>query len=313
MNILVTGGMGFIGHNVVQMYEKLGHHVTIIDNCNTYNIHNRKEIDYLLNQRQKKFSDKIEYYNRNITDHKMLDWIFLTHKFDMVVHLASFPNQKSVEHNINDVSDIMTTALISLCELSKKYKVKRFVYISSSMVYGNFEDNINENAACNPIGLYGILKYTGEMIVKSYSDCFEHVIIRPTAVYGELDVSSRVIGKFFTVAMKNETLIVNRIDEKLDFTHVYDTSNGIVQASVQSNKIYNISYSESHKLVDIAEKIIEIVGYGKIDVQKKSNNFPSRGKLCIDTAKNDFTFEPTIDIDTGLHLYYNYLMNSPTF
>lgn len=312
--ILVTGGLGLIGHNVVSRLEKLGHTVYITDTQTNYGIIPQDEINYLMAERRKKI--KTHYvYKFDICDKRNMDWLFAS-KFDIVIHMASFPRQKVVNANPIWGSQVMSEGLINLLELSKKYNVKKFVYISSSMVYGDFTDDVTEDYNCKPQGQYGILKLTGEHLLKDYSrrGCFDHVIIRPSAVYGPLDVEDRVIAKFMLTAMRGGVLKVNGANETLDFTYVEDAADGIVAASLSentNNKTYNITKSHSRSLLDAAELAVNIVGKGSIEVRDKDVDFPSRGALNIDAARQDFGYDPKVDVEEGFQKYYEWLNDSP--
>jgi UDP-glucose 4-epimerase len=315
MRILVTGGLGLIGHNVVSKLENAGHTVSIIDNKTTYGLISRDELSYLMLERIRKIKTP-NIFNADISDYYTVDEIINDTNPDIIIHLASFPRQKVVNANPIIGSRTMSEGLITLLELAKKHNVSRFVYISSSMVYGDFKDDVKEDAVCNPQGQYGILKLAGEWLVKDYSRrCnMEHVIIRPSAVYGPLDVEDRVISKFILSAMRNEILKVNGINETLDFTYVDDAANGIVAAAVSNNtknKTYNITKSHSRTLKYVAELAISIVGKGSIEIKDKDADFPSRGALNIDAAKNDFGFNPKIDVEEGFRIYYDWIVNSP--
>jgi nucleoside-diphosphate-sugar epimerase len=224
MKYLITGGGGFIGHNVMRILESQGHECAGVDSFTNYGFISVDEITYLNTERRKRYTSDI--WMLDIRPSEQLDFSFAKFKPDVVIHMASFPRQKVVEQNPTLASDVMSTGLINLLELSKKNNVKKFVYISSSMVYGDFEADVDETATCNPIGQYGIMKYMGEKLVEDYSrrGCFAHAIIRPSAVYGEWDVEDRVVSKFMTKAMRGETLKVNGPDEVLDFTYVEDTA-----------------------------------------------------------------------------------------
>ena len=313
--ILVTGGLGLIGHHVVQLLENLGHDVIITDTQTNYGIIPQDEIDYLMKERRKKIK-KALIYKFDICDQKNLDWLFAANKFDIVIHMASFPRQKVVNANPIIGSRVMSEGLLNLCELSKKYNVKKFVYISSSMVYGTFPDDVTEDYNCKPQGHYGIMKLAGEQLVKDYTrrGHFSHVIIRPSAVYGPLDVEDRVIAKFMLTAMRGGMLKVNGAGETLDFTYVEDAARGIVNASLSTNtdnKIYNITKSHSRSLLYAAQLAVKIVGKGTIDVKDRDLDFPSRGALNIEAAKRDFGYDPQVDVEEGFQKYYEWLSNSP--
>jgi nucleoside-diphosphate-sugar epimerase len=237
---------------------------------------------------------------------------------DTIVHLASFPRQKVVSQNPIEASQVMSTGLINLLEAAKSNKkIKRFVYISSSMVYGDFECDVTEDALCQPIGQYGIMKYMGEKLVEDYARQygFDYIIIRPSAVYGELDVEDRVVSKFMLGAMRGETLKVKGASEVLDFTYVEDAAQGIVQATlspIAANKIYNITRSseKQYTLKDAAELAISIAGKGTLEIQDRDLSFPKRGKLNISRAVNDFIYSPKINVEDGFLKYYEWFKSS---
>ena len=315
MKILITGGCGFIGHNVVQRLQSLGHEVMIIDNETDYNIINPDELEYIMYERKKKFEYQTDIQHYNVQD-SMISMHMNMFKPDTVIHLASFPRQKIVNFNPMIGARVMCEGLLNMLQLSVKHQVSKFVYISSSMVYGNFNDDVKEDAICNPMGQYAIMKYMGEKLVQDYSrrGLLNHTIIRPSAVYGELDVEDRVVSKFMLAALRDETLEVRGANERLDFTYVEDVVDGIVAASLSNNtenKTYNITRSKSVSLLEAAELIVKIVGKGKINVIERDNSFPSRGSLNIDAAKRDFDFNPVIDIDNGFSWYYHWITNSP--
>ena len=314
MRILVTGGMGLIGHNVVSRLEDLDHEVLIVDNMTTYGIIPQDELDYLIEERVKKIYSVCQWHN--IANRNAINHIFDVFEPEIVIHLASFPRQKVVNSDPALGARTMMEGLLNLCEASKKHGIKKFVYISSSMVYGDFNDDVTEDAVCNPQGQYGIMKLAGEWLVKDYSrkNDFDHVIIRPSAVYGPLDVEDRVVSKFMLAAMQGGTLCVNGAQEALDFTYVDDIAEGIVAATLSdntNNKTYNITKSHSRTLLEAANLIVKIAGKGYVNIRDRDLNFPSRGSLNIDAARRDFGFNPKVDIEEGFQVYYEWLSNSP--
>ena len=313
MKILVTGGLGLIGHNVVRRLETQGHEVAIIDNMTTYGMIPQSELDYLIAERKKKIV-RSPVYSANITS-DILDYICNQHKFDTFIHMASFPRQKVVNANPTLGADTMMTGLLNILESAKKYHVKRVVYISSSMVYGDFVDDVTETAVCRPQGQYGIMKLAGEDLVKDYTrrGCFDHTIIRPSAVYGPLDVEDRVVSKFMLTAMRGGVLRVNGANETLDFTYVDDAADGIVSAALipaAANQTFNITKSHSVSLLQAARMIIEIVGKGSIELRDKDADFPSRGALNIDRARQILGYNPQVDVAEGFENYYAWFKNS---
>jgi nucleoside-diphosphate-sugar epimerase len=316
MKILVTGAAGFIGHNVVRFLEQQGHEVFGIDNKTDYGFIPQAELDYLFKERSARM--RALPHVIDIRDAAKVKQFVGMFNIQCIIHLASFPRQKVVEQNPAVASEVMSTGLINLLEAAVTHRVKKFVYISSSMVYGDFENNVTEDAPCNPIGQYGIMKYMGEKLVQDYSRkfAFDYTVIRPSAVYGELDVEDRVVSKFILAAMRNETLKVKGQSEVLDFTYVEDAARGIVQATLSdaaNNKIYNITRSadEEYTLLRAAQLAIEVAGgYGNIHPEGRDLSFPKRGRLDISRAIRDFGYAPTVNVEEGFKRYYEWFSTS---
>jgi UDP-glucose 4-epimerase len=314
MKILVTGGMGLIGHNVVQRLNRLDHFVSIIDNETNYGIIPQAEIDYLMEERGMKIGCQ-HLYKASIESADTIDYVIRVQQPEVIVHMASFPRQKVVNANPAHGADVMMRGLINVLESAKRYGVRRFVYMSSSMVYGDFADQVTEDAPCSPIGQYGIMKLAGEWLVKDYArrTGMEYVILRPSAVYGPLDVEDRVVAKFMLRAMRGQVLNVNGAGETLDFTYVDDAADGVVAAALAAgaaNNTFNITKSHSVSLLQAAEMIVKIVGSGTIECRDKDADFPSRGALNIDKARQILGFDPKVDVEEGFQNYYHWLSNS---
>ena len=317
MKFLVTGGAGFIGHNVVRILEQQGHECVIIDTCTDYGFIPKEELTYLINNRLKRVNAKVR--SIDIREATFIDTIFKFYEPDVVIHMASFPRQKVVEQNPVLASDVMSNGLINLLEKSKKYSIKKFVYISSSMVYGDFDTDVLEAHPCRPQGQYGIMKLMGEKLVEDYArqGAFDYSIIRPSAVYGEWDVEDRVVSKFMTTAMRGETLKVKGADEVLDFTYVEDTAQGIILAATQdiaNGKVYNITRSDDkqYTLKDAAELAIKIAGKGSLEIQDRDLSFPKRGRLSIMLAQRDLGYSPQVGVEEGFQRYYDWYSENPT-
>jgi len=316
MKILVTGGAGFIGHNVVRILEQQGHECIVIDTCTDYGFIPEEELNYLVTNRLNRIKAKVRLID--IREGQFVDTIFKTYEPDVVIHMASFPRQKVVEQNPILASDVMSNGLINLLEKSKQHKVKKFVYISSSMVYGDFDTDVLEAHPCRPQGQYGIMKLMGEKLVEDYhrQGAFDYTIIRPSAVYGEWDVEDRVVSKFMTTAMRGETLKVKGADEVLDFTYVEDTAQGIVLAATNdraNSQIYNITRSDDkqYTLKDAAELAIKIAGKGDLIVADRDLSFPKRGRLSIMKAVRDLGYAPQVNVEQGFQRYYDWYSQNP--
>ena len=181
------------------------------------------------------------------------------------------------------------------------------------MVYGNFTTGVvNEETRCDPIGIYGTLKYSGELMVKAYSHVFDlpYTIIRPSALYGERCVSRRVGQIFIENLVSNKEIAINGDGEdKLDFTYIEDLIDGIEKCCTNKNainQIFNLTYGNSRPIIDLI-KILE-ENFDDIKVKKKPREafMPERGTLDITKAKNLINYQPQNPIEIGYQKYINW-------
>jgi nucleoside-diphosphate-sugar epimerase len=116
--------------------------------------------------------------------------------------------------------------------------------------------------------------------------------------------------------MRGGVLKINGEKETLDFTYVDDAADGIVAAALSNNtenKTYNITKSHSVTLLKAAQMALSLAGGGQLEVRSKDADFPSRGALNIDAARQDFGYDPKIDVEEGFQNYYNWLIDDMYF
>lgn len=309
MRFFITGGSGFIGHNVVQRLQK-DHTVTSFDNQTNYGCLDKNEVKKLHIERRKLMH--CTNVTNDIRDLPHLTSAMMTTSPDVVIHMASFPRAKVVNSDPIAGSEVMSTALLALLMRSYAHQVRRFVYISSSMVYGDFNDGVNEFAVPSPMGTYGILKYAGELLVKDFcrSHNIEFVIIRPSAVYGPRDVEDRVVSKFLYNAMRGEDIVVKGPDEILDFTYVDDIADGIAIAATHphaKNQIFNMTRGVGHSLLDAANLVIKVTNSkSNIRITGRDMTFPTRGVLDNANAITKLGFSPLVNFEEGLVTYFKW-------
>jgi nucleoside-diphosphate-sugar epimerase len=314
MKFLVTGGAGFIGHNVVRELENQGHEVCVVDSFTNYGIIPEAELTPLYQERLNRIQTN-SIHNVDIRNYSYILNVFEECCPDVVIHCAAYPRAKAVDINPVEGSQVLTTGVINLLRASEATKVRRFVYISSSMIYGDFTSVAYEDMTCNPKGIYGILKYTGEALVQDHCDRtdIDYVIIRPSAVYGPRDVLDRVVSKFLYSAIHNERLTVCGGKERLDFSYIDDVVNGIARASTNFNssrRIYNITRGRARTLLDAAELAVSIAGGGTIEVTDANPRYPSRGVLSNIRAGADLGYVGQVDIEQGFKEYYEWIKDS---
>jgi len=314
MKILVTGGKGFIGSKIVEMLSNDGHKITVVDNHDTYGIMTKQELDKLYKWRTRNWKpENVSVIPGDILDRLVCLKAF-SHNPDIVIHLATYPRAKIVDEDpIVGIPKVINTTT-NLLWHSSKWNVKKFVYVSSSMVYGDFADGTKEDASTKPKNIYGEAKLTGERMVKLFAkrDGLNYNIIRPSGVYGPGDMPDRVVSKFFEKAMSNKTITLHNGENKVDFTYRQDAARGIILAALSSvaNVSFNITAGNATSLRTLAEKIIEITGSDS-DIEDIGNHklYPMRGTLDIGRAKDLLDYAPEFTLEQGLKSYYDWLQN----
>lgn len=318
MRILITGGLGFIGHNVVAKLEQQGHDCLIVDNATDYGILDRKELDFVLQERSKQIKSSALNHS-DILDSTHISSLIEVFRPECVIHLASYPRQKLVNQNPKSALQVMVSALMDLLFSCSRYNVERFVYVSSSLVYGDSFRNysyIPEHSHCQPKGQYAIFKYTGELLVKDWARTNKksYIVCRPSSVYGERDVTDRVVSKFIYQAFNNGILQVRGNREIMDFTHVDDCANGIAAASTSSHNNFTVNLTRSDTklwtIEDAADLIIAKIGAGSKEVTDRDPAFPSRSNLDITVARKLLAYDPKINLDKGLDRYIEWVRNN---
>ena len=310
MKVLVVGGAGFIGHNVVSMLEDEGHECAILDNCTDYGILNREQHDALIAERLERV--EAELYRGSVEDKGDVLRAFAKFEPDVVMHLASFPRAKIVNTNPLWGREVMINGTENLLEAAALYDVKRFMFVSSSMVYGDFSGGIKESGDKKPGSLYATYKLAGEQLTQWYAEkCgFEWSVVRPSAVYGPRDVEDRVVSKFFARAMRGDQLHVNGAEERLDFSYVTDVARGMILAATHSegaNQAFNITRGEDELISTAANVVVSIVGKGTINIRGRDMSMPSRGYLSVNKAEQVLGYRPQVNIQEGFAAYYDWL------
>ena len=314
MKFLITGGKGFIGSKIVEMLSNDGHKITIVDNEDTYGIMTKEQLKKLYQWRTRNWkAENILYIQGDILDSLVCLKAFSDNP-DIVIHLATYPRPKIVDNDpILGIPKVINTTT-NLLWHAEKFGVRKFVYVSSSMVYGDFKDGTKEDASTKPKNIYGEAKLTGERLVKLFAkrDGLNYNIVRPSGVFGPGAMPDRVVSKFFDKAMTGKAITLHNGNNKVDFTYRQDAARGIVMAALSSvaNVSFNITAGNATSLRTLAEKIINITGSDS-DVEDIGNHklYPMRGTLDISRAKDLLGYSPEFTLEQGLKRYYDWLQN----
>jgi UDP-glucose 4-epimerase len=297
-NIIVTGGAGFIGSNLVKKLAETNH-VTIIDDLSTGHITNIQSLIA---------TKKIGFINGTITDLDMLQNKF--RDTDYVFHQAAIP---SVPRSIKDplkTNVVNANGTLNVLLAARDNHVKKVIYASSSSVYGDTPTlPKKEEMTPNPLSPYAVSKLTAEY----YCDIFTRIYNLPTValryfnVYGPWqDPTSEyaaVVPKFITNVLKGKSPIIYGDGEQTrDFTFVEDVVNAnILAAESTSTGIFNIAGGKRISINDLAKLIIKLCNKDvKIDYQNPRSGDILHSLADITRAKNMFNFKSNFTITEGI-------------
>ena len=313
--IFLTGGAGFIGCHVTSELLALGHEVAVYDSFVNYVYPlNPVHIDNI-NNRVGPLYKRVKTYRGSTQDQDCMRRALRDFNPQQVIHLAAMPLANlAIEHPEEAVQAILMGTMNLLQAVRDFPGFERLVYVSSSMVYGDFVRNpVQEEDLKDPKELYGSMKLSGELLVRSFGRLFgyDYSIVRPSAVYGPTDNNRRVLGIFLENALQGKPLVVKGANSALDFTYVTDTAQGIICAATHpaaSGKAFNITRGRARTILEGARIIEGLVPGTRVEVAEHDKRMPVRGALDVTRATTEIGFKPKVDLEEGLKRYHDYLI-----
>jgi len=318
MNVLITGGAGFIGAYIAKELLKNGHNVIIYDSFVQYISPLMSNYQEFLNLRFREIKDKVKIIRGDTRNKVDLRRCIIQTKPKVIIHLAALPIADLSNTHTEEALGSIISGTVNVFDIMKEVDfVTSFIYASSSMVYGDFEpEPAKEEHPKKPKDIYGGTKMAGEIMTESYGRRFgmEYTIIRPSAVYGPTDVNRRVSQIFIENAMTGKELILhNGGTSRLDFTYVEDCAHGFVLAALSENaknEIFNITRGEARSLREYADILKQYFPHLRIK-EEASNVFrPKRGALDITKAKELLKYTPRYSLKEGIKKYIEFIKDN---
>lgn len=300
MRVLVTGGAGFIGSELVRQLADGGHHVVVLDN--------------LVNGKRENLRDVAPgRAELRVADIRDADGTAKALRgADLVFHLACLGVRHSI-HSPVENHEVNATATLHLLQLARAAGIQRFVHVSSSEVYGTaIRVPMTEEHPTYPMTVYGAAKLAGECYARAFHRTygFPAAIVRPFNTYGprchhEGD-SGEVIPKFLLRAMAGKPMVIfGDGTQTRDFTHVSDTARGIIAAGTHAGAIgqtINIGSGFELSINQLAEEVRAALERPDAPVVHEE---PRPGDVLrlfanVDKARGLTDFVPRVDVRTGL-------------
>ncbi len=311
-NVLITGGLGFIGSNLAHKLVSLDANVKIIDNLNPLyggNLFNLFGIE-----------NKIEIVKQDIRESETIR--SLIENADIIFHLAA---QVSYIDSLNmpfEDLDLNARTTLNILEICRKYNPKvKIIFSSSRMVYGKADKPlINENCETNPLSLYGIHKLTSEKYFLMYYKDFgiPCSILRLTNPYGPRQQIKHskysLVGWFIRQAMENKVIKIYGDGLQLrDYIYVDDIVDAMIKSAASDHsvgEIINIGSGVSSRFSDMVHSVINIVKSGKVEYIPWPENYEKieTGDISVDISKlQELTaWKPKVSLAEGISLTYEY-------
>lgn len=303
MKVLVTGGAGFIGSHVVDLLVQENCQVVIIDNLSTGLIEN--------------LNPAAKFIKMDIRSNQILD-LFITEKFDSVIHLAAQTMvHKSLEMPDYDC-DINISGTVNILEACRKTNVKRIVFSSTAAVYGNVTTlPVLEVSQKTPTSFYGLSKLTCEKYLSLYNQVYglEYMVLRYANVYGERQGDGGEGGVISIFARKinqsQPVLIFGDGSQTRDFIYVGDIATANYQAllTVHANKVCNISTQTEtsvNQLIEYMEKVAGKTVLKSYNERREGDIYKSSLSNAI--AQENLSWQPRVSLVEGLAKTYNSLI-----
>lgn len=323
--IALIGGAGFIGHNLALSLKLGGADVAVIDGLEVNNIiaHTAASATpggdrvqqglYLrmLSARLELLKEAgIPLHVQDARDYHGLSRVLSAIAPQVIVHLAAVSHAGKSNKDPHSTFDHSLRTLENALDNYKLPSLEHFVYFSSSMVYGHFPSGfVTEETPCEPLGIYGALKFAGEKMVIAYNQVFKlpYTIVRPSALYGPRCVSRRVGQIFIENAMREKRItIAGDGSDELDFTYIDDLVQGITKVIAHEgsrNQVLNLTYGKSSSIARMAELLREHFPKAEISYEKRDDLMPERGTLSVEKARRLIGYEPRYPLDSGFHEY----------
>ena len=314
LNILITGGAGFIGTNLTKALLEKDNKIFCIDNLNDYYSPEIKE----KNIEQFKDNSNYQFQKIDIENLDDLKAIFAENNFDVIIHLAA---RAGVRASIENPSNYIQTNIhgtLNLLECIKDKDIKKFIFASSSSVYGNiketpFKETMDINA---PVSPYAATKLSTEAICYTYHHLYKikMVGLRFFTVYGPHNRPDMAAYKFTDAIINDQTIeMYGDGNTSRDYTYVDDIVLGIIKSiDLENNfEIINLGNSSPIKLKDFINTFEEIIGKKATIINKP---IPAGDVMQtyadISKAKELLNWEPKTSLKEGLSKLIEWYKNN---
>jgi nucleoside-diphosphate-sugar epimerase len=318
--VALVGGAGFIGHNLALELVARGAEVHILDSLQVNNLgafsasaksnpNARLYMAFIDERLDRLRKAGVMLHIVDARDYHLLSPQLNSVDADVVVQLAAIAHANRANKDPYSTFDHSMRTLENSLDAVRE-RNPHYIFFSSSMVYGNFDGAaVTEDRHCEPMGIYGALKYAGEKLVIAYNQVFglPYTIVRPSALYGERCVSRRVGQALIENAISRGEVTINGDGtDCLDFTYIGDLVQGVVRSIGNEkayNQVFNLTYGQGRSLNEMVGILREHFPNVKVRHNPRDALMPERGTLSIDKARKMLGYRPSMPLEKGYVQY----------
>ncbi len=316
--VLLIGGAGFIGSHTTRLLLDAGYAVTVLDAFKQApGLASTTALENTAYRRDQLLSGA-EIVSGDTAHAGELARQLINIDPGAVISLAAQPQAHLVaERPEEGFASIVAGTQNLLNGLRLLKPARKLVYVSSSMIYGDFEKiPVPEDNPRRPKNLYGGMKLAAEILVKTFCTSFDLpcCIVRPSAVYGPTNNNRSVLQLFVEGAIRGQPLrVTSPGDTALDFTYVEDVAGGLMRAfesGRSDGREYNLTFGETRTLGEAVEILRSIFPDLTVEIADRERPLePRRGALDISRARAEFRYRPRYPLEKGLKRYVSHVHN----
>jgi UDP-glucuronate decarboxylase len=309
LKVLISGGYNLIGSTLAARFVKEGHDVTVIDNLSH-------------DKHGKTAEENYKFYNISSSSSEC-EKIFGAGRFEIVIHIPEYESISIASQKLLASEDILSSCnvsgLVNMLDLSTKNKVKKFVLLSSSEIYGDTGENpAREETMPNPVSLKGMSSYVMEYYCSRWGELNNLSILslRVSSVYGprqqipdNLNKSQDVISVFLDRIIKGDEIIVSGYGTQTrDFIYIDDLADGVYKASVNKNclGIFNLSSRTERTINSVVENLSTLKKPKRIIYQQGNKERIQRSWLDNSKISNTIDWKPKVKFEEGIKITYKW-------
>ncbi|MFC3956975.1 SDR family oxidoreductase [Halovivax cerinus] len=312
MNVLVTGGAGFIGSHITNALLENGHEVIVVDPLDPYYDVGIKDRNIKLCR--KSSPERYTYVDGSITDEDTVDRLFDEYNVEFVFHEAAQAGVRTSVENPHKPHEINTTGLLNLLEAAVDHDVRRFVNASSSSVYGHDEYlPYDEDHPTTPRSPYGVTKRTAEHYCRVYTEIHDlpTVSLRYFTVYGPRMRPNMAITNFTSRCLAGEPPVIYGDGQQTrDFTYIDDVVRAnlaLLETDAADGEAMNIGSTGNITIEALADHVIAETGADVEPVYDDAKEADARHTHAdVSKARELIDYDPTTDIRDGVSRFVDW-------